>query len=52
VVAVGDRPVDPSFTVVPRPEVAMTDEGRAHRAAANAALSDVLYHGAAERRDY
>jgi len=52
VIALGDRPVDPAFTVVPRPTVEMTDEARAIRAAANAALSDVLYHGAAERRDY
>jgi hypothetical protein len=30
----------------------MTAEGRAFRASANAALSDVLYHGATERRSY
>jgi hypothetical protein len=30
----------------------MTDDGRAVRASANAALSDVLYHGATERRSY
>ena len=52
VIAVGDHPVDLAFTVVPRPVAEMTDEGRRIRAAANAALSDVLYHGAAEHRDY
>jgi hypothetical protein len=52
VIALGNRPVDPAFTVVPHPVAEMTDEGRAIRAAANAALSDVLYHGAAERRSY
>ena len=52
VLAVGDAPVDPAFLVVPRPKVEMTAEGRAVRASANAALSDVLYHGATERRSY
>ena len=50
--AVGDAPVDPAFLVVPRPKAEMTAEGRAFRASANAALSDVLYHGATERRSY
>ena len=52
VIAVSDRPVDPAFTVVPRPVGEVTAEGRAIRAAANAALSDVLYEGSAERRAY
>lgn len=52
VLPVGPRPVDPSFTVVPRPIGECTAEGRAVRTAANIALSDVLYHGAAERRPY
>ena len=42
VLPVGPGPVDPSFTVVPRPIGECTAEGRAVRAAANAALSDVL----------
>jgi len=52
VIAVGDQPVDPAFKVVPRPDAVMTNEGRRIRAAANTALSDVLYHGASVRRDY
>jgi len=52
VLPVGPEPVDPSFTVVRRPIGECTAEGRAMRAAANAALSDVLYHGAAKRRPY
>ena len=52
VLAGGDAPVDPAFLVVPRPKAEMTAEGRAFRASANAALSDVLYHGATERRSY
>lgn len=52
VMAVGDSPVDPTFTVVPGPDKAMTDEARQRRAEANAALSDVLYDGASERRSY
>ncbi len=52
VIAVSDRPVDPAFTVVPRPDGEVTADGRAVRAAANAALSDVLYDGSAERRSY
>jgi ectoine hydroxylase-related dioxygenase (phytanoyl-CoA dioxygenase family) len=52
VLVVGNDPVDPAFLVVPRPETEMTDDGRAVRASANAALSDVLYHGATERRSY
>ena len=52
VLSIGPGPVDPSFTVVPRPIGECTAEGRAVRAAANAALSDVLYHGSVERRSY
>ena len=50
VVALGDRPVDPAFRVVPWPTGTCTPEGRAVRAAANAAYSDVLYDGAEVRR--
>ncbi|MDG2427495.1 MAG: phytanoyl-CoA dioxygenase family protein [Acidimicrobiales bacterium] len=49
---VGDTPVDPAFVVVPHPEGELTNHARTLRAAANAALSDVLYYGAAERRSY
>lgn len=52
VLQVGDAPVDPAFTVVSHPEGEVTAYGRAVREAANAALSDVLYDGAAERRSY
>ncbi len=52
VMVLDDLLVDPSFTVAPRPDAMVTADGRAVRAAANAALSDVLYHGAAERRAY
>ena len=52
VIAVTDQAVDPSFTLVPRPDAEMTDDGRRIRAAANDALADVLYHGASRRREY
>jgi len=52
VLALGGRPVDPAFTTVPAPDGPCTAAGRAVRAAANAALSDVLYDGAAVRRSY
>ena len=52
VIAVTNKAVDPSFTLVPRPDAEMTDDGRRIRAAANAALADVLYHGASRRRNY
>jgi len=52
VLPIGGRPVDPSFVTVPAPDGLCTPGGRAVRAAANAALSDVLYDGADLRRDY
>ena len=52
VLPIGDRPVDPSFVTVPAPDGLCTPGGRAVRAAANAALSDVLYDGANLRRAY
>ena len=52
VLQIGTQPVDQSFTVVPRPTGRCTTEGRAVRASANAALSDVLYDGAEARRSY
>ena len=52
VLALGGRPVDPAFTTVPAPDGPCTAASRAVRAAANAALSDVLYAGAAVRRSY
>ena len=52
VLPIDGRPVDPSFVTVPAPDGLCTPGGRAVRAAANAALSDVLYDGADLRRDY
>ena len=52
VLQIGTQPVDQLFTVVPRPTGRCTTEGRAVRATANAALSDVLYDGAKARRSY
>jgi len=50
VLPVGDGPIDRSFTVAPFPTGDFTDEGRATRDAADAAMAEILYEGAAERR--